>query len=83
MTVHYLVMRFFNETLREHIHAFRMLMKALDDRGLAGSTFVFFTSDKGPEGDGVEGRNRGSTGGLRGRERWIYERGIRVARASC
>ena len=27
-------------------------MKALDDQKLADNTFVFFTSDNGPEGDG-------------------------------
>ena len=42
------------------------------------NTFVFFTSDNGPEGDGRTKRNRGSTGGLRGRKRSMYEGGIRV-----
>jgi arylsulfatase A len=59
-------------------HAFGMLMKALDEQGLTGSTFVFFTSDNGPEGDGKKGRLRGATGGLRGRKRTMYEGGIRV-----
>lgn len=59
-------------------HAFGMLMKALDEQGLADSTFVLFTSDNGPEGDGLAKRNRGSTGGLRGRKRDMYEGGIRV-----
>jgi arylsulfatase A len=59
-------------------HAFGRLMKALDDLKLAHSTFVFFTSDNGPEGDGLKGRSRGSTGGLRGRKRSMYEGGIRV-----
>jgi arylsulfatase A len=58
--------------------AFGRLMKALDDQNLTGSTFVFFTSDNGPEGDGLKGRTRGSTGGLRGRKRSMYEGGIRV-----
>lgn len=53
-------------------------MKALDEQKLADSTFVFFTSDNGPEGDGLTNRNRGSTGGLRGRKRSMYEGGIRV-----
>ena len=53
-------------------------MKALDEQKLTDSTFVFFTSDNGPEGDGVKGRARGSTGGLRGRKRALYEGGIRV-----
>ena len=56
-------------------HAFGMLMKALDEQKLADSTIVVFTSDNGPEGDGVKGRTRGShrraarpeAGALRGR----------------
>lgn len=59
-------------------HAFGNLMKALDDQKLADGTFVFFTSDNGPEGDGLKQRTRGSTGGLRGRKRAMYEGGIRV-----
>ncbi|MBX6313625.1 MAG: sulfatase-like hydrolase/transferase [Isosphaeraceae bacterium] len=59
-------------------HAFGLLMKALDDEELADTTFVYFTSDNGPEGDGLKGRTRGSTGGLRGRKRSMYEGGIRV-----
>ncbi len=59
-------------------HAFGMLMKALDDMNLAKNTLVIFTSDNGPEGDGTRGRTRGSTGGLRGRKRAMYEGGIRV-----
>ncbi len=58
--------------------AFGKVMKALDDQKLADTTFVFFTSDNGPEGDGTKGRTRGSTGGLRGRKRAMYEGGIRV-----
>jgi arylsulfatase A len=59
-------------------HAFGQLMAALKDERLADTTFVFFTSDNGPEGDGTKGRTRGSTGGLRGRKRSMYEGGIRV-----
>jgi arylsulfatase A len=58
--------------------AFGRLMKSLDQQGLTESTFVFFTSDNGPEGDGRKGRTRGITGGLRGRKRSMYEGGIRV-----
>ena len=67
--------------------AFGRLMAALDEFGLAGNTIVFFTSDNGPEGSGEpdrqhpgsqRDRNRGSTGGLRGRKRDCYEGGIRV-----
>src|SRR5205807_385247 len=59
-------------------HAFGQLMKALEAQGLTDSTFVFFTSDNGPEGDGTKDRTRGDTGGLRGRKRSMYEGGIRV-----
>jgi arylsulfatase A len=58
--------------------AFGSLMKALNDLQLEDNTFVFFTSDNGPEGDGVKSPGRGSTGGLRGRKRDLYEGGIRV-----
>jgi arylsulfatase A len=59
-------------------HAFGMLMKMLDEQKLAESTFVFFTSDNGPEGDGIQSPGRGSSGGLRGRKRDLHEGGIRV-----
>ena len=58
--------------------AFGNLMKTLDELKLADNTIVFFTSDNGPEGDGIKGRARGSSGGLRGRKRDVYEGGIRV-----
>jgi arylsulfatase A len=59
-------------------HAFGQLMRALDDMQLTENTLVFFTSDNGPEGDGVSTPGRGSTGSLRGRKRSVYEGGIRV-----
>ena len=59
-------------------YAFGLLMKELDQQSLTKDTFVFFTSDNGPEGAGTKGRTRGSTGGLRGRKRWSHEGGIRV-----
>ncbi|MEZ6058391.1 MAG: sulfatase [Planctomycetaceae bacterium] len=59
-------------------HAFGKLMRALDEQGLRENTFVIFTSDNGPEGNGTSGRTRGSTGGLRGRKRDDHEGGIRV-----
>jgi arylsulfatase A len=58
--------------------AFGQLMKTLDDMQLTDSTFVFFSSDNGPEGDGDKGPGRGLTGGLRGRKRSMYEGGHRV-----
>jgi arylsulfatase A len=59
-------------------HAFGMLMKALDEQKLAQNTFVFFTSDNGPEGDGIKTPGRGSSGGMRGRKRDLHDGGIRV-----
>lgn len=59
-------------------HAFGKLMRTLDELKLADNTVVFFTSDNGPEGDGIKSPGRGSTGGLRGRKRAVYEGGIRV-----
>ena len=68
-------------------HAFGILMKALDEQGLRDNTFVIFTSDNGPEGNGKgdpknpdsqRNRTQGSTGGLRGRKRDSHEGGIRV-----
>ena len=74
-----------DEDLRQHHgnitqldHAFGLLMQALDDAGYRDDTIVFFTSDNGPEGDGLRRRTRGSTGGLRGRKRHTHEGGIRV-----
>jgi len=58
--------------------AFGQLMRALDEMKLAEDTIVIFTSDNGPEGDGIKSPGRGSTGGLRGRKRSVYEGGIRV-----
>jgi arylsulfatase A len=58
--------------------AFGMVVQALDELKLAENTFVIFTSDNGPEGTGLTGRQRGSTGGLRGRKRHSHEGGIRV-----
>jgi arylsulfatase A len=59
-------------------HAFGELMRALDELRLSEETLVIFTSDNGPEGDGIKTPGRGSTGGLRSRKRSVYEGGIRV-----
>jgi arylsulfatase A len=77
--------KFDDEGIRQHHgnvtqidYAFGNLMKALDELGETENTFVIFTSDNGPEGNGLKGRTRGSTGGLRERKRSSHEGGIRV-----
>jgi len=77
--------KFADEGIRQHHgnvtqldHAFGMVTGALQRLGLSDNTLMMFTSDNGPEGDGKRGRTRGSTGGLRGRKRDVYEGGIRV-----
>lgn len=74
-----------DEGLRQHHgnitqldDAFGQLMAAIDEMGYRDNTVVFYTSDNGPEGNGIKGRTRGSTGGLRGRKRHTHEGGIRV-----
>lgn len=58
--------------------AFGALMQTLESLRLTDNTLVVFTSDNGPEGDGIKSPGRGSTGGLRGRKRDLHEGGIRV-----
>jgi arylsulfatase A len=81
---------FEDEGIRQHHgnvtqidHAFGNLMKALEELGETENTFVIFTSDNGPEGNGLKGRTRGSTGGLRERKRSSHEGGIRVPGIIC
>ena len=61
--------------LDEQIGRFR---KLLVETGVEQETLIFFCSDNGPEGRTQAGRNAGSTGGLRGRKRSLYEGGVRV-----
>ena len=51
------------------------IVDALDELGLRDDTIVWFMSDNGPEG---KDDAAGSTGGLRGRKRALYEGGVRV-----
>ena len=54
------------------------LRDSLKRLGVSRNTMLWFCSDNGPEGDGIEGRSRGSTGPFRGRKRSLLEGGVRV-----
>lgn len=54
------------------------LITLLKDIDQYTNTIIIFASDNGPEGKSREGRTQGSTGGLKGRKRSLYEGGIRV-----
>jgi arylsulfatase A len=62
-------------------HEIGRLLKELDDRGLRDSTFVFFTSDNGPETLNrykTANHSHGSAGPLRGMKLHLTEGGIRL-----
>ncbi len=62
-------------------HNVGRLLKYLDDHGLSGNTFVFFSSDNGPETlnrYATANRSYGSPGPLRGMKLHITEAGYRV-----
>jgi len=54
------------------------LRSELRELGIAKNTLLWFCSDNGPEGKKPTGRTRGTTAGLRGRKRSLFEGGIRV-----
>ena len=54
------------------------LRKLLDRLTIAGNTMIWFCSDNGPEGKELINRTQGTTGGLKGRKRSLFEGGIRV-----
>lgn len=55
------------------------LMEHLKSLGLEDDTLVIFTSDNGPHSEGGhDARFFGSSGGLRGQKRDLYEGGVRV-----
>lgn len=55
------------------------LNDALKELGIEDNTCLWFCSDNGPEGDGSNtNRNCGSTGGLKGRKRSLFNGGINV-----
>ena len=56
------------------------LRSTLDSLAIADNTIVWFCSDNGPEGNSSA---PGTTGGLRGRKRSLYEGGVRVPGIVC
>ena len=54
------------------------IQETLLETATAGNTLIFFCSDNGPEGKAPMGRTAGTTDGLRGRKRDLYEGGVRV-----
>ena len=54
------------------------LVQTLKRTKTLDNTFIFFCSDNGPEGAKVAGRRAGTTNGLRGRKRALYDGGVRV-----
>lgn len=50
----------------------------LREMGVEKNTVLFFCSDNGPEGKEAKGAKAGTTSGLRGRKRSLYEGGVRV-----
>lgn len=54
------------------------LRKMLRESDIAENTMFWFCSDNGPEGKTREGPTQGSTNGLRGRKRSLFEGGVRV-----
>ena len=58
----------------QHVHHVAAL--GVVDLDVADDTMIWFCSDNGPEGK--DGKAPGSTGGLRGRKRSLYEGGTRV-----
>jgi arylsulfatase A-like enzyme len=53
----------------------------LKELGIEEDTMIWFCSDNGPEGSedlSINGRNKGSTGGLRGRKRSLFNGGVGV-----
>ncbi len=60
-----------------------IILDKLDELGLTQKTLVIFSSDNGPESPNKRNHEetkfcQGSTGGLRGRKRSLYEGGVRV-----
>lgn len=54
------------------------IVQTLEKTDQADNTLIFFCSDNGPEGKEPKGRRAGTTDGLRGRKRALYDGGVRV-----
>ncbi|WP_111709775.1 sulfatase family protein [Lutibacter citreus] len=54
------------------------IVETLKKTNQLDNTIIFFCSDNGPEGGKASGRTAGTTNGLRGRKRSLYEGGVRV-----
>lgn len=54
------------------------LRETLTSLGVSSNTLITFTSDNGPEGKKESADNAGSTNGLKGRKRSLFEGGVRV-----
>jgi arylsulfatase A-like enzyme len=54
------------------------LHQLLEEMNLDGNTMIWFCSDNGPEGNEVVNRTQGTTSGLKGRKRSLFEGGVRV-----
>jgi arylsulfatase A-like enzyme len=54
------------------------IRNSLREWGVADNTLIFFCSDNGPEGKEPKGDKAGTTAGLRGRKRSLYDGGVRV-----
>ncbi len=54
------------------------LLSTLEELNVDENTLIFYMSDNGPEGPKKINRTQGSTNGLRGRKRSLYEGGVRV-----
>lgn len=82
--------KYYYGTVTQLDHAFGNLIREIDAMGFRDRSFVFFTSDNGPENpvnfdesrgkweDPIRDRCFGTPGPLRGMKRWVYEGGNRV-----
>jgi arylsulfatase A-like enzyme len=82
--------RVYAAVVAEADHGVGRIMQALDELNLKDNTLIVFSSDNGPEEASIHEKHKilaggmglyysvGSTGGLKGRKRSLYEGGVRV-----